>query len=416
MSFFHLRTLPGYAWPPLSDASISQVWVAYLELQRTQWLSPDEIERGQLEQVRSLLAHCITNVPYYRTVLPAAGIVPGAIRNMEDFRRIPVLPRRAYQEKTAEFVATQLPNGTAATHITQTSGSSGAPTRVHTTNLTQLWWHALWLRDLEWGGIDPTGSLAAIRFIAKGTAHGTVLPHWQAPLLPLLETGPSYGMDIAQDPRHQLQWLRRVAPDCLLSLPANLEALALLARREGPIPSLRCIQSIASTLTPEVQGLIEEVFGVPVKNLYSCFEAGYLASPCPEGHGMHVHAENVLLEVLDADGRPCQPGETGRVHITHLHNLRGPFVRYELGDEATVGHAAAFVRAGAGCRYCCEFRARSTRCFIWQTACASIVPRWRTRCGSKEGIGSIKWCRRRSTMSCCAWRSIRRGVIVMRRP
>jgi phenylacetate-CoA ligase len=166
------------------------------------------------------------------------------------------------------------------------------------------------------------------------------LPYWSGPLEPLIHSGPSHGMDISQDPRVQLQWLRRVAPDYLLSLPANLEALALLARREAPIPSLRGIQSIASTLTSEVRSLIAEVFGVPVKNLYSCFEAGYLASECPEGHGMHVHGENVILEVLDPDGRPCKPGETGRIHITHLHNLRGPFVRYDLGDEATLASQA----------------------------------------------------------------------------
>ena len=34
-------------------------------------------------------------------------------------------------------------------------------------------------------------------------------------------------------------------------------------------------------------------------------------SPCPAGHGLHVHAENILTEVLDADGNPCPPGQTG---------------------------------------------------------------------------------------------------------
>ena len=67
---------------------------------------------------------------------------------------------------------------------------------------------------------------------------------------------------------------------------------------------------------------------------------GYIASPCPKAPVQHVHAENVLLEVLDEQNRPCQPGQTGRVVVTHLHNLRGPFVRYELGDVATLGPAS----------------------------------------------------------------------------
>jgi phenylacetate-CoA ligase len=106
------------------------------------------------------------------------------------------------------------------------------------------------------------------------------------------------------------------------------------------VSGLKAIQAISESLTQEAQAGIEDAFGVPVKNTYSCTEAGYLASPCPEGHGMHVHAENVLLEVLDDAGKPCGPGETGRVYLTHLNNYRGPLVRYELGDEATLGPAS----------------------------------------------------------------------------
>jgi phenylacetate-CoA ligase len=343
MSFLQLKTVPGYPWPALPDAVFAQVWNAYLELERTQWLDVAELERQQLCQARTLLAHCIANVPYYRRALPAAGIEPDAIRTMDDFRKIPLLIRRTYQEQHASFVAGQLPPGTSAGLTNQTSGSSGTPTSVYGTNMTSLWWHAFYLRDLTWSGIDPTGTLASIRHTntsgpeLERMLRGMSTPYWSAALDHVLETGTVHVMDLRQDPRVQLQWLRGIAPDYLLSFSANLEALALLARQDGPIPSLRGIQSFASTLTPEAKRLIEEVFGVPVKNVYSCVEAGSLASDCPDGHGMHVHAENVILEVLDENDRPCQLGRTGRVFITHLHNLRGPLIRYELGDEATVG-------------------------------------------------------------------------------
>jgi phenylacetate-CoA ligase len=166
---------------------------------------------------------------------------------------------------------------------------------------------------------------------------GISVPYWLASLRPLIETGSSHCMDIRQDHRRQLQWLRGLAPDYLLSYPSNLEALAKFVRDDGPIPSLRAIRAISETLTTEAQVDIEAAFGVPVRNTYSCAEAGYLATSCPAGHGLHVHAENVLLEVLDERGQPCGPGQTGRVYLTCLNNFRGPFVRYELGDEATVG-------------------------------------------------------------------------------
>ncbi len=345
MPAIHLRTLPGYEWPALAGADLAQVWVAYLELERIQWLKAEEIQRHQLAQLRSLLAHCIAHVPYYREVLPKAGIIPGQIRTLDAFRRIPLLPRRVYQERHAEFAAQTLPAGTVATNQRQTSGSSGTPTTVLQTNIVHLWWHAFFLRDLAWSGIDSTGTLAAIRSTGqKGPAlqqllQGVVSPYWLGELRSLIQTGPSHVMDIQQDHRVQLQWLRRIAPNFLISYPSNLETLALLLREEGPIPSLKGIQAISETLTEDARTTIESAFGIPVKTTYSCAETGYLASECPAGHGLHVHAENVILEVLDDNGQPCPPGETGHVYVTHLHNFRGPFIRYELGDEATLGVA-----------------------------------------------------------------------------
>jgi len=164
------------------------------------------------------------------------------------------------------------------------------------------------------------------------------MPAWNSVLQALIEMGPMYGMDLGQDPRRQIEWLGEVNPDYFLSHTSNLELLAgRLQDQPRRFTRLRAIQAISETLTEEAEAKIEAAFGAPVKNLYSCAEAGYLASPCPSGRGLHVHAENVLLEVLDNAGRPCAPGDTGRVVLTVLHNFLTPFVRYEIGDLVTLG-------------------------------------------------------------------------------
>ena len=103
------------------------------------------------------------------------------------------------------------------------------------------------------------------------------------------------------------------------------------------IPGLQAIQTFAETLTPATEARIRSALGVPVRNLYSCTEAGYVASPCPDAPGLHVHAENVLLEILDERGDPCPPGQAGRVVLTPLHNLLTPLLRYEIMDDAVPG-------------------------------------------------------------------------------
>jgi phenylacetate-CoA ligase len=74
-------------------------------------------------------------------------------------------------------------------------------------------------------------------------------------------------------------------------------------------------------------------------DIYSAQEVGIIAVQCPEHPTYHVQSESVLVEILDADGAPCRPGETGRIVVTDLMNFASPLIRYEIGDYAEVGEA-----------------------------------------------------------------------------
>lgn len=343
MSFFRRHPFPANAWPELPTPEYSLFWSAYQELNQTQWLEPEEIERLQLVQARQLLSHCREHVPYYRQLFQESDIVPESIQTMEDFRQIPCLSRQDFQKQQATIQAEKLPPRTVSISSITSSGSSGVPVTLHQTNVVQLWWTAHWMRDLEWCNIDPRGKLASIRYFrtvgpeGERALAGFSAPQWHSDIAKVIENGPCSMMDIHQDPRRQLQWLREIEPDYLLSFPSNLEFLARLVEESGePLPQLKAIQAISETLTDEMRDCIEQGFGVPVRNTYSCAEAGYLASPCPEGHGLHVHAENVILEVLDDKGKPCTPGEVGQVFLTTLHNFQTPFIRYQIMDRAAM--------------------------------------------------------------------------------
>jgi phenylacetate-CoA ligase len=341
--FFHLRQLPGAAWPRIPAPEVAQVWAAYKELDRTQWLGPGDLAELQLVQVRALLAHCSAHVPYYRRLLAETGLHDRPIQSLDDLSRLPILTRTLCQEHSSELQADALPAGMAKTWDGYTSGTNGVPIHVSKTDRDGLWWNACFLRDLEWSGLDPRGRLASIRLLTKDreklprALEGGVSPYWTKVCGALMETGPSSAMDIRQDPRRQLEWLRGVNPQYLISLPSNLEYLAGLVAESGQrLPELRAIQAIGEPLTPAARRAIESGFGAPVRDLYSTTEGGYMASPCPSGAGLHVHAENILAEVLDPDGRPSRPGETGRLVFTALHSFLMPFIRYDILDEVTL--------------------------------------------------------------------------------
>ncbi len=58
-----------------------------------------------------------------------------------------------------------------------------------------------------------------------------------------------------------------------------------------------------------------------------------------------MQSEGVLLEILDESGKPCPPGEPGRVVATDLHNFAMPLIRYEVGDYAEWGQACVCGRS-----------------------------------------------------------------------
>jgi phenylacetate-CoA ligase len=144
---------------------------------------------------------------------------------------------------------------------------------------------------------------------------------------------------LATDVSRQAQWLVRHDPAYLLSYPSNLLALTDEFQARGlSLPQLRQIRTMGETLTPQVAGQLHAFWQVPVVDLYSSEEAGLMALQCPSGAGLyHVQSESVKLEVLDEAGRPCAPGEVGRVVVTSLHNFAMPLLRYDTGDYAEAG-------------------------------------------------------------------------------
>ncbi len=78
---------------------------------------------------------------------------------------------------------------------------------------------------------------------------------------------------------------------------------------------------------------IARVFGCRVANGYGSRDAGFIAHECPAG-GMHITAEDIVVEVIGADGQPLPAGESGEIVVTHLATSEFPFIRYRTGDVA----------------------------------------------------------------------------------
>jgi phenylacetate-CoA ligase len=325
--------LPGVAWPAVPGPEAAAMLALQFQLDRSQWLAPDELRELQFRQLGILLGHAYATAPYYRERW--AGIYdPAAPLTPEVFSRLPVLTRADLQAHFEGIRSGRVPAAHGHVSESRTSGSTGRPVRVLKTGLVQLMWQTIVLREHRWFRRDFAGKLAAIRQGAleeEGEGWGTATDT-------VAVTGHSATLPITLDVDAQLAWLERQQPDYLLTYASNLEDLARTALARGiRLTRLREARSMGESLGEEVRETVRQAWGVGVTDAYSSNEVGYIALQCPAHDHYHVQSETVRVEILDAEGRACAPGEVGRVVVTDLHNFASPLIRYELGDYAEAG-------------------------------------------------------------------------------
>ena len=86
-------------------------------------------------------------------------------------------------------------------------------------------------------------------------------------------------------------------------------------------------------MPPELRAACREVWGVRLVDVYSSTETGYMALQCPDHDLYHVQSEDVLVEVLDDEDKPCAPGQVGRVVVL---GVGGTLAAIVLGPWAAV--------------------------------------------------------------------------------
>ena len=325
-------SVSGVVWPAVLTGEAATLMAMARELDRTQWWKAEEIEARQRDQLAALLAHARATVPWYRERLRGLDV--------SRWREIPLLRKDDVRRRRAELLSRRVPADHGPTHEAKTSGSTGEPLRVTCTALTGLFWQSLALRDDAWHRRELQGRLVAIRSGRDAPDPLAVreLPGWGL-LPPRLEpSGPATVLFHLAPIARQAEILAAKDPTYLLTYPSNARDLCAYARRRAlRLPSLRAVHTYGEPLTPDVRAACRDTWGVPVHDVYSCEELGFLALQCPDHEHYHVQSESVFLEVLDERGEPVPPGGIGRVVLTSLHNWAMPLVRYDIGDLGEVG-------------------------------------------------------------------------------
>jgi phenylacetate-CoA ligase len=307
-------------------------------LQRTQWLSSDELCAMQAASLTRLIEHAYHHVPMYRDRFAALGLTPSDVRRPDDLQKLPILRRSDLRTggRARESTVPPLP-----TIRKQTSGTSGEPLLFGFEPDSEHWRRATKFRGYEWAGYRPGDR--ALHFWG---APLPTEPPWRTRIKIALDQRMHRDLVIpcavmSEDRLNDVVAVIRTAQPRVLVCYAQAGAeLARHINRRG-LRTWSTIPTIcgAEPVTPRDRADLQEAFG-PVFDVYGCREVMMIAGECELHDGLHVSMENLVVEIVvteDGRRRLAREGESGEVVFTDLHNYGMPFIRYANGDVATAG-------------------------------------------------------------------------------
>jgi len=322
---FYFLTFPIHKWKITSKTKYF-----YSALQRTQWLTSEEINNLQSERLIRLLRHTIIHVPYYRNKFKELGINIDEIKSIADLTRIPLLSKQDVRDNLYFDLFADNHRKSDMLPIS-TSGSTGEPfiTYADRTQLEMRW--ATTLRALGWTGWKPGKRQLRLWHQNIGMTKSQVIRERTDAFIMRREFIPAYEMD-TQLISHMFETIKKHKPYLIDGYAESFNFLAHYVLKNNlsdvKVPAM---MSSAQTLNEDTRKIIEQAFQTKLYDKYGSREFSGIAYECRHGEGYHIMAESYIVEVVK-DGKPVQPGELGEIVITDLNNYSTPLIRYRIGD------------------------------------------------------------------------------------
>ncbi|MBV1911057.1 MAG: hypothetical protein KUG78_17290 [Kangiellaceae bacterium] len=305
------------------------------ELEQSQYLSEEDLNQLRLERLQRIVAYAFENTVYYREIMLERGIKPVDIKQLSDIEKLPVLTKSTIQDRMEDMISSQYPREELIKD--SSGGSTGEPT-VYFKNIER---HNLrradQIRHDRWTGWDigkrkaliwgAQRDLKAVQSFRENILSTYVERQWELDAFEMSDSEMSEFTHL----------LENLQPSMILGYANALTLYAKFLTKNKPDHNINLdgIVSSAETLTEEKRQIVEQAFKCKVLNRYGSREVGLIASECKQQSGLHINAENILLEVVDTTETAVSQGN-GDILITDFWNFGMPLIRYKLGDVGKV--------------------------------------------------------------------------------
>jgi phenylacetate-coenzyme A ligase PaaK-like adenylate-forming protein len=313
---------------------------AILDIAAIETGNPPARERWQAAQLNNLIKHAAERSAFWRQRIGARKL-PGLT-----LASLPVLERGAVMKQVAAEGPLLRSSDKIAVSSSSTSGSSGVPVKFFASGMNARYNQVRSVAQYLLEGRDLALNRAQVDYTPHLQKEGLKVTRseaWLGPLSGFFGCGTnkvieyfrpdmkSFRDELERDPIGYLvtaQWPRE-------TLSQSIDVAAL--EHAG----LRMWISVADAVDPAFRAALVSQ-GIATRSTYSAQEIGPIGFECEHLPGnYHVATSNVVVEV-DA-GQSLQLGSQtlGSVLVTHLHSYATPFIRYDIGDVASLAPECA---------------------------------------------------------------------------
>jgi phenylacetate-CoA ligase len=298
-------------------------------------MAPAELKQVQSERLEKLVGYIYKNCKVYKEKLDKAGIKPGAIKSIDDIKRLPFTTKIDMRDNYPYGLFCTDQKEVKEIHVS--SGTTGNPTLVGYTKDDLKLWSEVMARCLACAGAEPGDTVQ--NAYGYGLFTGGLGIHYGG-----LEMGLRIIPMSSGQTQRQLKIMQDFKPKIITCTPSYALYMAEEAKDMGIDPkngNWKIGVFGAEPWTEKMRGEIESAWNMLATDIYGLSEiiGPGVAQECPHKDGLHIFSDVFYPEIIDPDsGEAVAQGQDGELVITTLTKQAIPLIRYRTRDIVSISY------------------------------------------------------------------------------
>ncbi|MCF8068349.1 MAG: AMP-binding protein [Desulfobacterales bacterium] len=295
--------------------------------------STDEIHHIQEKLFMDHLKYCGENSPFYQNIFKTHCIDWQSLTTLDDITKIPLTEKDSLSEKNSKFISVDASEIVDVCLTSATTVSEPTPVLLTRNDLSRLAYNEQVSLSATGLQKDETVIIAASidRCFMAGLAY----------YLGCIKNGNKVIRAGASSSAQLWQLIKLVKPETVIGVPSLLNRCGEDALKRGEDPGQSSIKRFIGIGEPlrdkTLQALpiaqqLENLWQAKTYSTYASTEMATAFCECRYQQGGHLRPELMIVEIVNGNGLPVPPGETGEVVVTPLGVNGMPLLRYRTGD------------------------------------------------------------------------------------